>query len=82
MCCGVAAPTPRIVRCGLTGQKSAEVVVPARDRVIGREGPNVEVYFEEDKCGLLFLEAHRHLKRLTEITAQATDPASLRHLRS
>lgn len=29
MCCGVAAPTARIVRCGLTGQKSAEVVVPA-----------------------------------------------------
>lgn len=29
MCCGVAAPTARAVRCGLTGQKSAEVVVPA-----------------------------------------------------
>jgi hypothetical protein len=25
----VAAPTARTVRCGLTGQKSAEVVVPA-----------------------------------------------------
>ena len=29
MCCGVAAPAARTVRCGLTGQKSAEVVVPA-----------------------------------------------------
>jgi hypothetical protein len=29
LCCGVAAPTARIARCGLTGQKSAEVVVPA-----------------------------------------------------
>ena len=29
MCCGVAAPTARIARCGLTGQKSAEVVVLA-----------------------------------------------------
>ena len=29
MCCRCAAPTARIVRCGLTGQKSAEVVVPA-----------------------------------------------------
>ena len=33
MCCGVAAPTARTARCGLTGQKSAEVVVPAGDRV-------------------------------------------------
>ena len=33
MCCGVAAPTARTVRCGLTGQKSAEVVVPAGDRM-------------------------------------------------
>ena len=31
MCCGVAAPTARIARWGLTGQKSAEVVVPAGD---------------------------------------------------
>ena len=29
MCCGVAAPTARAVRRGWTGQKSAEVVVPA-----------------------------------------------------
>ena len=29
MCCRVAAPTARIARCGLTGQKSAEAVVPA-----------------------------------------------------
>ena len=29
MCCGVAAPTARIARCGLTGQKPSEVVVPA-----------------------------------------------------
>jgi hypothetical protein len=29
LCCGVAAPAARIARCGLTGQKSAEVVVPA-----------------------------------------------------
>ena len=32
MCCRVAAPTARTVRCGLTGQKSAEVVVPVRER--------------------------------------------------
>jgi hypothetical protein len=32
LCCGVAAPTARIVRWGLTGQKSAEVVVPAGER--------------------------------------------------
>jgi hypothetical protein len=31
LCCGVAAPTARIARWGLTGQKSAEVVVPAGD---------------------------------------------------
>lgn len=30
---------------------------------------DIEVYFTEDKCGLLFLEAHRHLKHLAEITA-------------
>ncbi len=32
MCCCCAAPTGRIVRCGLSGQKSAEVVVPAGER--------------------------------------------------
>jgi len=32
----------------------------------------IEVYFAEDKCGLLFLEAHRHLKHLAEITVQVT----------
>jgi hypothetical protein len=42
LCCGGAAPAARIVRWGLSGQKSAEVVVPAGDRVVGREGPNVE----------------------------------------
>jgi len=31
---------------------------------------DIEVYFAEDKCGLLFLEAHRHLKHLAEITVQ------------
>lgn len=36
---------------------------------------DIEIYFEEDKCGLLFLEAHRHLKRLAQTTAQATGPA-------
>lgn len=36
---------------------------------------DIEIYFAEDKCGLLFLEAHRHLKRLAEITAQAAGPA-------
>jgi hypothetical protein len=35
---------------------------------------DIEIYFVEDKCGLLFLEAHRHLKRLAEITAQAVGP--------
>jgi hypothetical protein len=29
LCCRCAAPTVRTARCGLTGQKSAEVVVPA-----------------------------------------------------
>jgi hypothetical protein len=32
---------------------------------------DIEVYFTEDKCGLLFLEARRHLKHLAELTAQA-----------
>jgi hypothetical protein len=36
---------------------------------------DIEIYFEEDKCGLLFLEAHRHLKRLAEVTGQATGQA-------
>jgi hypothetical protein len=35
----------------------------------GTDG-DIEVYFTEDKCGLLFLEAHRHLKHLAKITAQ------------
>lgn len=34
MCWGCAAPTARIARWGLTGQKSAEVVVPAGDQVV------------------------------------------------
>ena len=34
MCCGVAAPTACIARWGLTGQKSAEVVVPAGIAVV------------------------------------------------
>ena len=38
MCCRVAAPTARIARCGLTGQKSAEVVVPAGDRIVAGKG--------------------------------------------
>jgi hypothetical protein len=29
LCCRVAAPTARAVRCGRTGQKPSEVVVPA-----------------------------------------------------
>jgi hypothetical protein len=36
---------------------------------------DIEVYFTEDKCGLLFLEAHRHLKHLAEATAHATASA-------
>jgi hypothetical protein len=36
---------------------------------------DIKIYFAEDKCGLLFLEAHRHLKHLAEITAQAAGPA-------
>ncbi len=44
MCWGRAAPTARIVRCGLTGQKSAEVVVPAGDRgVAGKDRTSSEV---------------------------------------
>ena len=38
MCCGVAAPTARTARCGLTGQKSAEVVVQARDQMTAGKG--------------------------------------------
>jgi hypothetical protein len=34
LCCGVAAPTACIARWGLTGQKSAEVVVPAGIAVV------------------------------------------------
>jgi AcrR family transcriptional regulator len=32
---------------------------------------DIEVYFAEDKCGLLFLEGHRHLKQLADATALA-----------
>jgi hypothetical protein len=32
---------------------------------------DIGVHFTEDKCGLLFLEAHRHLKHLAEVTALA-----------
>ena len=32
---------------------------------------DIEAYFTEDKCGLPFLEAHRHLKDLAELTAHA-----------
>jgi hypothetical protein len=32
LCCRVAAPTACVARCGLTRQKSAEVVVPAGER--------------------------------------------------
>ena len=38
MCCRVAAPAARIARCGRTGQKSAEVVVPAGDRMAAGKG--------------------------------------------
>ena len=38
MCCGVAAPTTPAVRRELTGQKSAEVVVPAGDRMAAGKG--------------------------------------------
>jgi hypothetical protein len=38
LCCGVAAPAARTVRCGLTGRKSAEVVVPAGDRMAAGKG--------------------------------------------
>ena len=38
MCCVVAAPTARTARYGLTGQKSAEVVVPAGDRMAAGKG--------------------------------------------
>ena len=34
----VAAPAVRIVRCGLTGQKPSEVVVPAGDQVWAGKG--------------------------------------------
>jgi hypothetical protein len=34
----VAAPTARVVRCGQTGQKSAEVVVLAGDRIVAGKG--------------------------------------------
>ena len=38
MCCRVAAPTARLVRWGLAGQKSAEVVVPAGDQMAAGKG--------------------------------------------
>jgi len=38
LCCRVAAPTVPVVRWGLTGQKSAEVVVPAGDRIVAGKG--------------------------------------------
>ena len=47
MCCCAAAPTARIARCGLAGQESAEVVVPAgigwagKDRTSGETEESV-----------------------------------------
>jgi hypothetical protein len=38
LCCGVAAPAARTARCGLTGQKPSEVVVPAGDRMAAGKG--------------------------------------------
>ena len=38
---------------------------------------DIEVYFNADKCGLLFLEAHPHLKHLAELTAHAFRLAEL-----
>jgi len=38
LCCGVAAPTAFVVRRELTGQKSAEVVVPAGDQASAGKG--------------------------------------------
>jgi hypothetical protein len=38
---------------------------------------DTEVYFTEDKCRQLFLETHRHLKHLAELTAHAFRLAEL-----
>jgi hypothetical protein len=38
---------------------------------------DIEVYVTADKCGLLFPEAHRHLKHLAELTAHAFRLAEL-----
>jgi hypothetical protein len=50
-------PIPAAIRADLT----------AREVTDG----DIEVYFTAAKCGLLFLEAHRHLKHLAELTARA-----------
>ena len=50
MCCGVAAPTTPAVRRELTGQKSAEVVVPAGDQMAAGKGRTLG---ETEESGLL-----------------------------
>ena len=35
----------------------------------------LDAYFTEDRCGLLFLEAPRHLRRLAALTQRALEPA-------
>jgi hypothetical protein len=54
LCCGIAAPTARTARCGLTGQKSAEVVVPAGDRMAAGKG---QTSSEAEESVLLVLVA-------------------------
>ena len=50
MCCRAAAPAARIARCGLTGQKSAEAVVPAGDQMAAGKGRTLG---ETEESGLL-----------------------------
>jgi len=77
------SPTPCETACPATagGRRTRSASLPASCATSATTGstPGIcptgtSIYFEEDKCGLLFLEAHRHLKRLAAITADATGP--------
>lgn len=76
MCCRVAAPTARIARCGLTGQKSAEVVVPAGDRIVAGKGRTSS---EAEESVLLVLVAVIAAIPLTRASSGKETVSSVEH---
>jgi len=76
LCCRVAAPTARIARCGLTGQKSAEVVVPAGDRIVAGKGRTSS---EAEESVLLVLVAVIAAIPLTRASSGKETVSSVEH---